>query len=521
MKPPALLSPRQPPVARRLLGAALALGAFDLALLAWRLVLDDPAHPWVVPLRVVSTLVTLALVGVALLALRRFVQAQAARHEQTERERMLFDALPIGLLLWDADDRFVLCNADFRALYPALAPQLAPGLRFEDLLHHALAAGLVPQAAGREQAWLAERLAQHRTPGAAIVRRMPDGRWRRIVEQRLPDGSLLSYSIDITELERQRLELEQARADAERARRTLHDAVQALPAGFELYDADDRLVMVNDVMRQMYPRIADLWDRGLRFEELVCANHARGGLPATPQPFEDWLAERLRQRRSGGAPRVHQLAEGRWVRTYERPLPQGGLVGVRIDVTELQRLNSELGRLSETEALTGLANRRLFDQRLAEELVRARRDGTPLALAIVDVDHFKRYNDRHGHPAGDACLQQVAAVLRGTARRPSDLAARLGGEEFALLLPQDAAAAAALGERCIAALDHAALPHGDSPVAPQVTISVGVAELAALGALPHEGDASALLRAADRALYAAKQAGRHRVAAAPAHRGAD
>ncbi|MBX3638275.1 MAG: PAS-domain containing protein [Rubrivivax sp.] len=644
---------RTAPVARRLLLLAVALGLFDLALLAWRVLLADANDPWVVPLRVVSTLLTLALVGAVALALVRLQQAQGAVRLQTERERVLLDALPIGLVVWDADDRFVTCNADFRALYPALVPHLTSGLRFEDLLRHSLAAGLVPEAAGREPDWLAQRLAQHRRPGAPIVRRMADGRWRRMVEQRLPDGTLLSHSIDVTELvdkeraleaarqdaerarrtlvdavealpagfelydaedrlvmtnhlmremypliadladqrpsfeevvranfarggipeppegfeawfaerrrtrasglpphvrqqadgrwirvhesrtsdggvvgvridvtelEQQRLALERARADAEQARRTLIDAVEALPAGFELYDADDRLVMVNEVMRRMYPRIADLWERGLTFEQLVRANHERGGLPPLPVPFEDWLAERLRLRRGGGPPRVHQLADGRWVRTYERPLGHGGLVGVRIDVTELQRLNAELGRLSETDALTELANRRLFDQRLAEELMRARRHGTPLALAIADVDHFKRYNDRHGHLAGDACLKQVAAVLRDTARRPGDLVARLGGEEFVLLLPDDDAdAAAALGERCVAALDHAALPHGDSPVAPQVTISIGVADLAGLGAPALEGDASALLRAADQALYAAKQAGRHRVVVAPRH----
>ena len=656
------ISPRHTStVVRRLLLAAVVLGLVDVALLVWRVGLVDPAHPWVLPQRVASTLLSLALVGTVLLALRRLQQAHAAMQAHAARERVLFDAIPIGLVVWDAEDRFATCNADFRALYPSLVSHMAPGLRFEDLLRKALAAGLVPEAAGQEDGWLARRLAQHREVGTPILRRMADGRWRRIVEQRLADGRLLSYSVDIselvdkghaleaarldaeqarrrlvdavealpagfelydandrlvmvnrrmvemypliadvadkqpsfeevvrthhargglpdlpggidpwlarrqeerrlgglehvfrqadgrwirvlerrtsdgglvgvridvTELEQQRQALNQARADAEQARRTLVDAVEALPAGFELYDAGDRLVMTNARMRQMYPLIADLWDGRLTFEQLVRANHQRGGIATLGQPFEDWLAERQRLRRGGGEPRVHQTADGHWTRTYERPLPDGGLVGVRIDVTELQRLNSELGRLSETDALTGLANRRLFDQRLDEELTRARREQLPLALAIVDIDYFKRYNDRHGHVAGDACLKQVAALLRETARRPGDLVARLGGEEFALLLPQDnAAAAAMLAERCIAALKRAALPHGDSPVALQVTISVGVADLAALDAtaaaaadlLPAERESSALLRAADQALYAAKHAGRHRVVVAGPH----
>ncbi len=478
------------------------------------------------PQRLASTLLTLALVGTVLLTLRRLQQAHAATQAQAERERVLFDAMPIGQVVWDAEDRFVLCNADFRALYPSLVPHLAPRLRFEDLLRHSLAAGLVPEAIGHEQDWLARRLAQHREAGAPILRHMADGRWRRIVEQQLADGTLLSYSVDISELVDKGQALEAARHDAEQARRRLFDAVEALPAGFELYDADDRLVMTNARMRQMYPLIADLWDARLTFEQLVRANHQRGGLPMLAQPFGDWLADRLRLRlrRGGGEPRVHQTADGHWTRTYEWPLADGGLVGVRIDVTELQRLNAELGRLSETDALTGLANRRLFDQRLGEYLTRARREKLPLALAIVDIDHFKRYNDHHGHVAGDACLKPVAALLRETACQPGDLAARLGGEEFALLLPQhNAAAAAALAERCIATLERAALPHGDSPVALQVTISVGVADLADLDAaaapdLPRaERESSVLLRAADQALYAAKHAGRHRVVVATPH----
>ena len=619
----------------------------------------DPLRAWVLPQRVASTLITLALVGTVLLTVRRLQQAHAAAQAQTERERVLFDAMPIGLVVWDAEDRFVLCNADFRALYPSLVPHLAPRLRFEDLLRHALAAGLVPEAVGHEQDWLAQRLAQRHEGGTSILRRMADGRWRRIVEQQLADGTLLSYSVDIselvdqgraleaarhdaeqarrrladavealpagfelydaddrlvmvnrrmvemypliadladrhpsfeevvrthhargglcelpdgidawlaqrqkerslggmehlfrqadgrwirvlerrtsdgglvgvridvTELEQQRQALGQARGDAEQARRTLVDAVEALPAGFELYDADDRLVMTNARLRQMYPLIADLWDARLTFEQLVRANHQRGGLPMLAQPFEDWLADRQRLRRGGGEPRVHQTADGHWTRTYERPLADGGLVGVRIDVTELQRLNAELGRLSETDALTGLANRRLFDQRLGEYLTRARREKLPLALAIVDIDHFKRYNDHHGHVAGDACLKQVAALLRETACQSGALVARLGGEEFALLLPQhNAAAAAALAERCIATLEQAALPHGDSPVALQVTISVGVADLADLDAaaapdLPRaERESSVLLRSADQAVYAAKHAGRHRVVVATPH----
>jgi diguanylate cyclase (GGDEF)-like protein len=173
---------------------------------------------------------------------------------------------------------------------------------------------------------------------------------------------------------------------------------------------------------------------------------------------------------------------------------------------QLARLNSELSVLSQTDALTGLANRRAFDLRLAEEVSRAVRHGMPLALLLVDVDHFKRYNDRYGHPAGDECLRRVAAVLREHGRRPTDLVARIGGEEFALLMPhEDVAGAFALAQSCVRAVDGAGIPHDASPLTGFVTISVGVAAL-------RDGvsSAAALLGAADAALYAAKERGRHR-----------
>jgi diguanylate cyclase (GGDEF)-like protein len=191
------------------------------------------------------------------------------------------------------------------------------------------------------------------------------------------------------------------------------------------------------------------------------------------------------------------------------------MVAIRLDVSELvqreqelgllnarlAQLNQELSVLSQTDALTGLANRRAFDQRLAEELSRVARHDVPLSLLVVDIDHFKSYNDHYGHPAGDACLRQVAEALRECAARPIDLVARLGGEEFALLLPHlDGADAVQVGERCLQAVEAAAIAHAGSPVAPRVTVSVGVAQSTQL-----EGDGAALLAAADAALYAAKR----------------
>ncbi len=165
---------------------------------------------------------------------------------------------------------------------------------------------------------------------------------------------------------------------------------------------------------------------------------------------------------------------------------------------------SALAELARRDPLTGLANRRAFEEALRREVARARRGGEPLAVAALDVDHFKRVNDAHGHAAGDAVLAAVAARAAG-ALRAGDLLARVGGEEFAALLPgAGLAAAAEVAERIRAALAAAPVEAGGRPL--RVTASLGCAAL-----LPEDADGAALLARADARLYDAKRAGRDRV----------
>lgn len=177
----------------------------------------------------------------------------------------------------------------------------------------------------------------------------------------------------------------------------------------------------------------------------------------------------------------------------------------------LQQLNQQLEVLSSTDALTGLANRRRFDDTLEREWQRAIRDGRPLALALLDVDWFKKYNDQLGHPAGDACLRRVAQVLASQVCRSGDLVARFGGEEFVFLAPATSGADALnLAQRICDALQALALPHPGSELG-CVTLSVGVAaELPTQGSTP-----DGLLKRADDALYRAKAQGRNRALLAP------
>jgi diguanylate cyclase (GGDEF)-like protein len=181
----------------------------------------------------------------------------------------------------------------------------------------------------------------------------------------------------------------------------------------------------------------------------------------------------------------------------------------------LRERTQALLRLASVDGLTGLLNRRAFDEALSLEWRRARRNRTPLALVMIDIDFFKLYNDHYGHQAGDDCLKQVAAALKSAVARPGEQVARYGGEEFCAILPHcRAEAGVAVGEkmrRLVAGLE---IPHAKSAVGDFVTISCGVATLfgEAGGQVP--ADEAALLHAADSALYAAKDGGRDRVALA-------
>ena len=184
----------------------------------------------------------------------------------------------------------------------------------------------------------------------------------------------------------------------------------------------------------------------------------------------------------------------------------------RVALTQqLEEANRRLQQLSRTDGLTGVANRRHFDNALDEEWRRAARSGSPLALLLIDIDHFKRYNDTYGHQEGDQCLQLVAGALARCAARPGDLAARYCGEEFALILPNtDQDGACRVAARLRAEVAALAIPHAASSAGPLVTLSVGVA----VGLSAGGGGPQALIAAADRALYAAKEQGRDRVVAA-------
>lgn len=174
----------------------------------------------------------------------------------------------------------------------------------------------------------------------------------------------------------------------------------------------------------------------------------------------------------------------------------------------LAAANYTLQRLSSLDGLTGIANRRRFDEILKQEWQRAKRNGTSLGLIMLDIDFFKLYNDHYGHQGGDDCLKKVARVLENSLKRANDMVARYGGEEFAAILPEtDESGAVMIAETMRTTLQDQQIPHLKSKVSDYVSISIGVATIIP----PRDAEPESLILLADQALYKAKEDGRNRV----------
>ena len=182
--------------------------------------------------------------------------------------------------------------------------------------------------------------------------------------------------------------------------------------------------------------------------------------------------------------------------------------GILNDITEQKQLEEQLRNMAMRDGLTGISNRRSFDEALLREWRRMQRESGELSIILMDIDFFKRYNDTYGHQEGDDCLKAVAKTIELALHRPGDLAARYGGEEFVVLLPMTSINSATdLAERIRRSVEDLAIPHSASDAAPYVTVSFGAANVVPCQA----GNPEMLLNMADQGLYAAKAAGRNRV----------
>ena len=215
-----------------------------------------------------------------------------------------------------------------------------------------------------------------------------------------------------------------------------------------------------------------------------------------------------------------------WIRDYVHVIRDShgeveALVGFMFDISvqkeqeiKLQQLQRQLEEYSYKDGLTGLANRRFFDEVYHREWHSAIREDKPLSMVLIDIDFFKQYNDFHGHVLGDTCIQQIAQFLQLSCSRPRDLVARYGGEEFALILPEtDLKEAMELGNHILARIRSAKMPHRASNISEYVTVSMGLKTIYP----DHEIDKMVFLDQVDRNLYHAKRNGRNRVIADQLH----
>ncbi len=262
--------------------------------------------------------------------------------------------------------------------------------------------------------------------------------------------------------------------------------------------------LMSDVDRrtQQPPEFDRLQNENHRLQTALLASNERSdSLQEHVDRLGDTLANELRERRAAEE-KLQDL-----IQTLTRE--KGDLeilVQILIDQGDDSAQEGEKARI---DGLTQIANRRRFDEYLSQEWSRHIRMQKPLSLLICDVDHFKLYNDRQGHQAGDDCLKSVAKAIN-QCYRVGDLVARYGGEEFAMVLPQtNRVGAAQVAERVRAAVAAAALPHPASPVCDRVTVSIGVACMTPPPHVP--SDARSLIEQADQHLYRAKHLGRNQV----------
>jgi diguanylate cyclase (GGDEF)-like protein len=409
--------------------------------------------------------------------------------------RSALDEIETGVVLLDGDMRAQFINRAFRRMW-ALPDEVAdrkPSL--VALMYHGRNTNAYEIASAEMDAYLAERIRLVRSgdPAPRDLRRS-NGEVIRLQCAMLPNGGrMLSYTV-VTDIVRHSDELE-----------LLRSALDNISDGVLLLDADLKAQFLNRKIRDYFGVTAEQVAAHPSYLDLIAnAPHAgEHGVP--PEKLDEFFASRVEAIRSASPPvRDAVTPQGRHIRVHCEITPAGGRMMTYCDVTDLIRNAELLEKLATIDSMTGLYNRRQFLIAAEAEWSRFQRYQRPLSMLMIDIDHFKSVNDRYGHAVGDETIVSVAAACQ-EGKRGSDVVGRLGGEEFAMLLPEtDSVQAAIVAERIRERVaGHFLFVH---KVQFNVTISVGIAQ-----ATVSMSGIDALLHSADAALYQAKSEGRNRV----------
>ena len=410
---------------------------------------------------------------------RKRAEADAAiadARRSHERLREAIDILPQGIVFLDAEGRYILWNKKYAEIYSRSSDLFEPGARLRDTIRIGVARGDYPEAIGREEEWIAERLAKLYQPGARHEQVLADGRVILIEERLTSDGGVIGLRVDITELKQR-----------EASFRLLFDG-NPVPMIVCALDGE-RILSVNDAAIQHYgysrAEFERLTIRGLQAFDT--------GLP--------WIGDRSGDEQAARTWK-HVRADGTLIdlAIYSRQLIHGDQPAVLLalmDMTERKRAEARLTFMAQHDALTGLPNRNLLRQQMDDMLMHGRRSAEKVAVLMLGLDNFKAVNETLGHGTGDKLLRAVAKRLRSTLRE-ADALARLNSDEFAIVQsavarPEDAVL---LAKRLLEAISESFLLDGHSVV---IGASIGIAMS------PGDGEESEkLLKSADMALSRAK-----------------
>jgi len=495
-----------------------AVRRLDVVLLAFGAMLVSLVTLLLIPSAMIETALPDLLIAAPAIAMLATLLAGLAIHSDEGRRRtehlnqtfrQVIETLPEALNVKDAEGRFIIANAATARLMRATDAAALIGKTDGDFYPTDIAA----QFRADEENVLRDGTSKELEQRLAF----DDGTemWLSTLKTPLKDAggrpfALVTHNRDFTSRKHLEQELERARAQLEGAMSGMADALIA-------FDRDANIVFCNEQYRRLFPLTADVRVPGMNLRQVLRAAYERGEqVGVQPHEVERWIDDAVAGMRNQSDREIH-LADGRWMHARVRALTDGTSLSVISDVTSIKQaeealaeVNKHLKLLAATDALTGLRNRRAFDEMVAKEFSRSSRHHHPLSVLMVDVDFFKSFNDTYGHQAGDNALRAVARCLKEVARRPADIVARYGGEEFALVLPDtDTEGAVAVGELLCEAVRNLHIPNGRSARG-VVTVSVGVATASRANLLAGAED---LVRQADAALYLAKGQGRDGVQA--------